>query len=155
MIKSFLEIVWLEGVGFLPKHLNRLFILNFGFASVHLLLLPLWFVPNDLFVSDLALVELLFQIVFPIILVALNFKHSVDNKRFDFSLNFILVVLATLLGSFLSYANGGISTKDFFTPDSETLYIIYSIITLDIVLIIISCIIAELLLSRIKTNTNL
>lgn len=115
---------------------------------IHLLFLPFWFLGTNS--SMVSLVELVIgTLVIPIylIIISVKFADKISTGKFIVLLSMIGI---TVLGHFIQYFNWGISTGNFFSPDSVTLLISRNTIITSTIIVTVGWIIVFLIKNRVK-----
>lgn len=90
--------------------------------SIQLILLPFWFIDEDIIVSWIGLA--IGAIVTPIYLIIISFKFIDKISAKSFLGMLLLMIGIAILVCLLNYFNWGLSTGNLLSPDSETALII-------------------------------
>lgn len=111
--------------------------------------------------GNISLIELLFELFTPFLLLTVNYKMAVKKERTSFIPNFLLILISSLLGVAFGYLNWGLNAggytlqNDFGdnilqNPDAET----YGIVMLEAQIMVIVSIVGSLLCSIILIVKN-
>ena len=115
---------------------------------VHCILLILWLITTKInaimFRTNVTFIETIIDILLPLGILVFLFIKKLKNKCFVLELIFSLAM--GLFGTFFHYFNWGVSTKCFFHPDSETVWIFAALFEINLFSIIILGIIFQIIL---------
>lgn len=102
---------------------------------MHLLFLPFWLIKKNF--ANISLIELIMgAVIVPLylLIVSIKFIDIVNvNKRWTL----ISMIIIIFVSDFINYFNWGVSTGNFFHPDSETILIIKYEVFFSVVFIIL------------------
>ena len=117
---------------------------------VYLMFLPFWLLDlPSVSSAGVSLIELLLgTLVIPIYLIIISYKY-LNKVSIGKIIYFLLLIISlTLLGHIISYFNWGISTRNLWNPDSETVHIIMLQIMTSLIIIILGWIMACLIKNK-------
>ena len=140
----------------MEKSIFRLLGLNFiPIFMLHLLFLALWITVRSTRIgTDVPILEMITDLfIVPVYLIVINYRYNKKKKSYFFVLNFFIMIISSILGNAMSYFNWGVTTGLLKNPDAETLLIVNTIVTLNIITVFIACLIIQLIfLAKRKTE---
>jgi len=137
--------------------MTNLYTLNFlPIILLHTLLLPFWLISSLL--NELSVVLMFTHIIItflvPLIQVMYNGWFNIDNQFYQFSKNWILIVLATLLSHGMNLCNWSIASREIIALDSFLLVIMKWEVIISISIITFIACFLRIELTKIKKNNR-
>ena len=115
---------------------------------IHSLFLLFWIITTktdaSLFGTFITLIECVIDFFLPLGILIFLFIKKINKRWYVFEIIFSLIL--GFFGTFFHYFNWGISTNNFFTPDSETVWLFAIIFEINLFSIIILGIIFQIIL---------
>lgn len=114
--------------------------------ATHIALFPFWKLDKN---GDLALAELIISgILTPIYLAILSYHYLVKWSFLKALYLWMICLVLCIAGIFMVYANWGLSTCNFMSPDSETVYILKLDVLISVIILIIGWIAVFIMKNR-------